>query len=120
MPPPDYTHVIALGINDLLLTSFAMSRYALGGADYQDPVAFDMVFQTDNVTGLPVATFAPMVEVRVLMYSSTFDCENCFTRRIIFSAVAPLFATRTARELWIMAPVRRGIPLGYRSLHCYW
>eukprot|EP00752_Nemacystus_decipiens_P008408 g7518.t1 len=50
----DYTHVIFLGNNDLFQAAEAILRYAAGGAGYQDPVAFDLVFQTDNVTGLPV------------------------------------------------------------------
>ncbi|CAM9627570.1 unnamed protein product [Ectocarpus sp. 4 AP-2014] len=69
----DHTHIIALGINDLLLASWAMTRYALGGAGYQDPVALDLVFQTDNVTGLPilddsglpVATFEPAIDAAI-------------------------------------------------------
>lgn len=72
-PPPraDYSHVIALGGNDVLQALEALVRYSSGGASYEDPVAFDLIFQTDNVTGfpvldgegLPVPNFAPVVEV---------------------------------------------------------
>lgn len=49
-----------------------IERYSLGGAGYQDPVDFDMVFEVDAASGfpvlddnrLPVPTFAPMIEVR--------------------------------------------------------
>ena len=63
VPPPDHTHIIALGINDLLLAGFTMSRYVLGGDGYDDPVPFDLVFQTDD-SGESVATFEPMIKVR--------------------------------------------------------
>lgn len=40
-----------------------MSRYVLGGDGYDDPVPFDLVFQTDD-SGESVATFEPMIKVR--------------------------------------------------------
>lgn len=74
---PDYTHVILIGNNDLLRASEAITRYALGGAGYQDPVDFDMVFEVDAATGfpavddngLPVPNFAPVVEVKCVRSS---------------------------------------------------
>ena len=68
----DYTHVIYIGSNELGAAVRAITRYSIGGAGYQDPVAFDKVFEVDAETGfpvvdddgLPVPTFQPMIEVR--------------------------------------------------------
>lgn len=68
----DYTHVIFIGINELIMAAAAVTRYSIGGDGYQDPVAFDKVFEVNVTTGLPVfdenglpvPTFTPMIEVR--------------------------------------------------------
>lgn len=50
----DYTHVIFLGSNELNRVVQAITRYslapALGLANYQDPVAFDMVFEVRSAS----------------------------------------------------------------------
>ncbi|CAM9737497.1 unnamed protein product [Ectocarpus sp. 4 AP-2014] len=66
----DYTHVIFIGINELIMAAAAVTRYSIGGEGYQDPVAFDKVFEVNATTGLPVfdenglpiPTFTPMIE----------------------------------------------------------
>ncbi|CBJ32467.1 expressed unknown protein [Ectocarpus siliculosus] len=66
----DYTHVIFIGINELIMAAAAVTRYSIGGEGYQDPVAFDKVFEVNATTGLPVLdenglpvpTFTPMIE----------------------------------------------------------
>lgn len=93
-PCPDYTHVIALGTNDLVHAGQAISRYSLGGVGYQDPVDFHMVFEVDAASGfpvlddngLPVPTFAPMIEVSgryvspLLLLDVRGDCRCEITR----------------------------------------
>eukprot|EP00903_Cladosiphon_okamuranus_P016937 g15612.t1 len=72
----DYVHVIAFGGNDVLQAIEAIGRYTFGGAGYQDPVGFELLFQTDNVTGfpvlddegLPVPSYAPVVEEIVVAW----------------------------------------------------
>ncbi|CAN0082397.1 unnamed protein product [Ectocarpus sp. 6 AP-2014] len=66
----DYTHVIFIGTNELNRVVEAITRYSIGGEGYEDPVAFDKVFEVNATTGfpvldesgLPVPTFAPMIE----------------------------------------------------------
>lgn len=58
----DYTHIISLGGNDLAGVVSAFSRYAIGGADYVDPVLFENVFEI--VDGIPSLTFEPVIRVR--------------------------------------------------------
>ncbi|CAM9813602.1 unnamed protein product [Ectocarpus sp. 4 AP-2014] len=66
----DYTHVVFIGANELNRVVEAITRYSTGGQGYQDPVAFEKVFEVDATTGfpvldesgLPVPTFAPMIE----------------------------------------------------------
>ncbi|CAM9491960.1 unnamed protein product [Ectocarpus sp. 12 AP-2014] len=66
----DYTHVIFIGINEPIMAAAAVTRYSIGGEGYQDPVAFDKVFEVNATTGLPVfdenglpvPTFTPMIE----------------------------------------------------------
>ncbi|CAN0244602.1 unnamed protein product [Scytosiphon promiscuus] len=59
----DYTHVIFIGSNDPGGAADAITRYSLGGEGYVDPVDFDNVFELDAETGLPVATFEPVIEL---------------------------------------------------------
>ena len=87
-PPPDYAHIIALGINDLILARLAMSRYALGGSGYVDPVPYDLVFETDD-SGESVATFEPVIEVIFCIRWYCILCETCFAGHAISSTVAP-------------------------------
>lgn len=73
----DYTHVVMIGTNEITRVVDAITRYSLGGVGYQDPVDFDKVFEVDPATGfpvldedgLPVPTFAPMIEVSVPVWS---------------------------------------------------
>lgn len=97
--PAGYTHVISLGINDLFVAAEAIERYAIGGAGYQDPVDFELVFKlvfkTDLVTGfpvlddtgLPVPTFEPAVEVRPAQCVRQLDegQDNIAYRKKFFS-----------------------------------
>lgn len=77
----DYTHIISLGTNDLFQAAEAITRYAIGGGGYVDPVDFELLFQINNVTGfpvlddtgLPVPNFEPVVEVRF--------ARSCVTHR---------------------------------------
>eukprot|EP00752_Nemacystus_decipiens_P008410 g7520.t1 len=105
----DYTHIIALGINDLLLASWTMSRYGLGGADYLDPVPFHLVFQTDNITGLPVlddnglpvATFEPAVEAAIKAWDDGIG-------RLVEAGV-------TGTILLANIPAAKGLPLFFNT-----
>ncbi|CAB1116699.1 unnamed protein product [Ectocarpus sp. CCAP 1310/34] len=66
----DYTHVAFIGANEMNRVIEAITRYSTGGQSYQDPVAFEKVFEVDATTGfpvlhessLPVPTFAPIIE----------------------------------------------------------
>lgn len=77
----------------MLLASFTMSRYGLGGDGYQDPVPFDLVFQIDNTTGLPAATFEPMIEVGSI--HSPFVCE-----RYILRSSATSYVNISSQHVW--------------------
>ena len=57
-----YTHVIAIGANDMNRVLAAVNRYGIGGDGYVDPVAFENVFEV--VDGVPSPTFEPMIRVR--------------------------------------------------------
>lgn len=60
---PDYTHVIALGPNDITNVVRAAERYGLGGAGYVDPVPFEDVFTVNETTGSVDVTFEPVITV---------------------------------------------------------
>lgn len=58
----DYTHVIFIGTNELNRVVQAITRYALGatlvGPTYQDPVAFDRVFEVHTIRGVWMDSFS--------------------------------------------------------------
>eukprot|EP00904_Undaria_pinnatifida_P002396 jgi/Undpi1/12157/HiC_scaffold_5.g01833.m1 len=81
----DYTHVVAVGGSEPGHLLDAAARYASGGADYSDPIAFENVFEVTD--GVPTLSFAPMAREIVSAWKDgiTRLLERGVTGRILLA-----------------------------------